>query len=97
MVFSCAETIPLVNSPLLGKSPPAQTVTYKETKITSNIKLKCTLYIKMCLLISLGGMGGGGGRHFKYFLHVLHVHCRLSSYTYLESLLYRYGKQLIGR
>lgn len=76
MVFSCAETIPLVNSPLLGKSPPAQTVTFKETKITSIIKCTCTLYIEMCLIISLGGMGRG--QHFKYFFH---VHCRLSSYN----------------
>lgn len=75
MVFSCAETIPLVNSPLLGKSPPAQTETYKETKITSNIKLKCTLYIKMCLLISLGGMGGGGvgilNTFYMYYMYIV--------------------------
>lgn len=59
MVFSCAETIPLVNSPLLGKSPPAQTVTYKETKITSNIKLKCTLYIENVSHYKFGWNGRG--------------------------------------
>lgn len=74
MVFSGAETIPLVNSPLLGKSPPAQTVTYKETKISSNIKLKCTLYIKMCpYKFRWNGRGGGVGILNTFYMYYMYI------------------------